>query len=348
LHLIFENDSHSLRQHLSLDTKSSHFFSVQDCEAIQQAELFLEEHRENCQISLPHKLVPQVFEFLQRLIAVPNFRVPPFIRMPEIDRLKDIKINFGSASFIVFDSVGRLAQAPSQFSQEDDVLDVAIIGAGPGGISAAVNLMARGIFYHAIFEKNEPLSTVCELWSREKEADTFYGGPPVPIVGLVGMKDTTRAVFLSRMQSFIHYFHLNVRNREAVVSLKRESNFWMVETSQKVYRARNIMMSAGRYGRPKLLKWEEENPAPDLEKVIVRGVDVDSISNSTVLIIGGGNSAFDYVKSLTAQGTGRKNNRVFLSYHKKPFNVPGSLHAHNNEQLLQWEKCSWFTSCPQQ
>lgn len=291
--------------------------------------------------------------FLQKLLNLPDPFRHCYYRMPDVDRFRSVKIQDSQGRLLLeFDGQARLSHAPSIQKTEDhnDILDVAIIGGGPGGISAAVNLTSLGIVRYAIFERAKPNSTVIDIWSREKEADTYYSGPPGKIVGLVGMQDTTRAVFLSRMNSFIEYFHLNFRNKEQVLSISQSENgLWNIQSSKSLYQARCIIMTAGRYGKPRLLKWEEATIPESLRKRIVRGVEVDDIENSSVLVIGGGNTAFDNVKTLTARGSGEKKNTVYVSYHKKPFNVPGSLHVHNNEQLLEWEtegkvKILWGTN----
>lgn len=295
--------------------------------------------------------------FLNKLLCLPDAFSHCYFRMPDIDRFRNVKIEDADGKMLVFfDEEARLAYAPSVQSLRGEkeenpcLLDVAIVGGGPGGISAAVNLSSLGIFRYAIFERAKPNSTVIDIWSREKEADTFYSGPPGKIEGLVGMQDTTRAVFLSRMNSFIEYFHLNLRNKEQVLAISREENgLWSIETSKAKYHAKTLIMTAGRYGKPRLLKWEEGDLSEDLRKRIVRGVEVDDIENASVLVIGGGNTAFDNVKTLSARGSGKKGNTVYISYPKKPFNVPGSLHVHNNDQLLEWEaegaiKILWNTN----
>jgi cation diffusion facilitator CzcD-associated flavoprotein CzcO len=287
-------------------------------------------------------------KLLVDLLRLPEAKSHNYFRMPDVDRFMNVKIEDSAENVLIeFDAQGRLCQAPgtsdSDKSDKSDLLDVAIIGGGPGGIAAAVGLTCLGIFRTIIFERSEINSTVRDIWSREKEADTFYSGPPDPIEGVVGMQDTTRAVFLNRMNSFIDYFHLNIHNREPVLELQNTPHpspltpHWLLKTPQRTYHAQNIIMTAGRYGKPKLLKWEEGDLPQELRQRIVRGVEVDDIKNSTVLVIGGGNTAFDNVRTLTDHGTGKKGNKVYLSYHRKPFNVPGTLHAHNNDQLMQWE-----------
>lgn len=267
---------------------------------------------------------------LARLLELPFPDSHALVEMPTVPGFKNLQIVQEGKTLVEFDEGGRLKSGEA-------ILEVAIIGAGPGGISAAVSCMAFQIFDVVLFERNIPNSTVKEIWSREKEADTFYGGPPSPIEGIVGMEDTNRAVFLHRMQSFIDYFHLDIRNKEPVLELCPEGPLWKVKTAHREYLARHVIMSAGRYGKPKLLKWEEENLSPEIRNRIIRGIDIDAVENKTVLVVGGGNSAFDYVRSLTGNGSGKKNNTVYLSYPRKPFNVPASLHAHHNDQLLQWE-----------
>ncbi|MBF0492389.1 MAG: NAD(P)-binding domain-containing protein [Deltaproteobacteria bacterium] len=295
--------------------------------------------------------------FFEKLLYLPNPHQHHYFRMPDVDHIANVKIWDAQGKLrLHFDAESRLVYAPSveemrsgKLDENPAVLDVAVIGGGPGGISAGVNLTAMGVFRYAIFEKSEANSTVRDIWSREKEADTFYSGPPGPIAGLVGMQDTTRAVFLNRMNSFLDYFHVNLRRKEPVNKIARENSLWSIETPQGKYLAKNVLMTAGRYGKPRLLKWEEGTADSDIRKSVVRGVEVDDIENASVLVIGGGNTAFDNVKSLSGNGSGRKKNTIYVSYHKKPFNVPVSLHVHNNDQFLQWEaegkvKILWNTN----
>jgi len=335
------------------------FKLIENVKDEKQLYLALREQYQNITLRLKPETKISWEDFFRQLLHLPDPFQHSYFRMPDVDSLLNVKIEDSNGKLLVFfDEQSKLAVAPSvhemktgKVEPDSEILDVAIIGGGPGGIAAGVNLTALGIYHYTIFERSEANSTVRDIWSREKEADTFYSGPPGPMEGLVGMQDTTRAVFLNRMQSFIDYFHLNLHTREPILKLSplpppppsrgggtgEGEALWAFETPKGKYRARNIIMTAGRYGKPRLLKWEENNPSPELKSHVVRGVEVDDIENSTVLVIGGGNTAFDNVKTLIANGSGKKGNQVYLSYPKKPFNVPGSLHAHNNDQLLQWE-----------
>jgi thioredoxin reductase (NADPH) len=304
----------------------------------------LQKQTENLTLALAPGAKIDFIRLLRDLLHLPEAKAHTYFRMPDIDRLRNVKIlDSEKRTQVEFDDQARLTRTPSVQelegggAKEGNIFDVAVLGGGPGGIAAGVGLTCLNVFRTIIFERTEPNSTVRDIWSREKEADTFYSGPPDPIEGVVGMQDTTRAVFLNRMNSFIDYFHLNLRTREPVNDLHYENGLWILKTPKETYQARNVIMTAGRYGKPKLLKWEEGLPYAELQSKIVRGVEVDDIQSSTVLVIGGGNTAFDNVRTLTDHGGGGKKNIVFVSYFKKPFNVPGSLHAHNNEQLLQWE-----------
>ena len=362
-------------------------FDTKKLQGIKTNEALLEalrEQPENLEIILDKTAQIDWTLFLKKLLNLPDPLQHCYYRMPDIDRFQNVRVEDLKGNLILwFDDMARLAWAPSckkpmgvegeaptaprsgplaglpmegamtegnPCGTQAPILDVAIIGGGPGGISAAANLMGFGIFRIAVFERIKPNSTVIDIWSREKEADTFYSGPPGKISGLVGMQDTTRAVFLSRMNSFIDYYHLNFRNKERITSLEKNSDgSWKISSNLGTYHAWNIIMTAGRYGKPKLLKWEEGEISEDLKKHVVRGVEVDDIHNSTVLVIGGGNTAFDNVKTLCANGNCTKNNQIYLSYYKKPFSVPASLHVHNNEQLMQWEsegivKILWNTN----
>lgn len=333
--------------------------TVQNIKNEEELILLLREQYQNIDLHLDASAQISWKSFFEKLLYLPSPDEHHYFRMTDVDHIANTKIWDADKKLRVhFDEQSRLVYAPSveemstgKLDANPCVLDVAVIGGGPGGIAAGVNMTALGIFRYAIFERAEANSTVRDIWSREKEADTFYSGPPGPIAGLVGMQDTTRAVFLNRMNSFLDYFHVNLRRKEPVQKLSQDEaeKLWIVETPQGKYKAKNVIMTAGRYGKPRLLKWEEASTDEDLKKSMVRGVEVDDLKNSHVLVIGGGNTAFDNIKTLIDNGKGRKKNTVYLSYPKAAFNVPVSLHAHNNDQLLQWEadgkvKILWNTN----
>jgi hypothetical protein len=224
----------------------------------------LQKQTENLTLGLSPSAKIDFTKLLRDVLHLPEAKAHTYFRMPDIDRLRNVKILDAEKKIRVeFDAQARLARAPSLKeleegkADEENVYDVAILGGGPGGIAAAAGLTCLNVFRYIFFERTEPNSTVRDIWSREKEADTFYSGPPDPIEGVVGMQDTTRAVFLNRMNSFIDYFHLNLHTREPVSDLHLENGLWILKTPKETYKARNVIMTAGRYGKPKLLKWEE-------------------------------------------------------------------------------------------
>src|SRR5260370_9629720 len=101
-----------------------------------------------------------------------------------------------------------------------------------------------------------------------------------------------------------------------------------VELSQGVYESRVLVCAIGIFGRPN--KPKEYRLPPSLKDKLLLDMTSHAIQNEDVLVVGGGDTAAEYIQYLRQQ-----NNRVTLSYRKADFT---RLNQENLDGLLAIEK----------
>ena len=188
------------------------------------------------------------------------------------------------------------------------LLDVAIIGAGPAGLSAALRAHERTLEYLA-FEAEELGGTVAN-YPRQKLVLTS----PVefPMVGEFRRLEIGKEELLALWKSAAEKAGLRLRTRERVEAVRREENgSFVVRTARGDTRARTVVMAIGRRGNPRKLGV----PGEELPHVMYSLLDAEAYSGARVLVVGGGDSAVEAALGLAHQA----GNQVTLSYRKGEF-----------------------------
>ena len=171
---------------------------------------------------------------------------------------------------------------------------VAVIGAGPAGIAAAVQLKRSGL-QPLLFEKN----VAGGLLRNAHWVENYPGFPN-------GISGPALAAHMSK--------HLDVLNipilTEEVVQLDFDKNKTMFKilTGAKEYVASRVVVASGT--RPCRLR-QTEGLAGHLERKVFYEVDaIRDAGNKHVVIVGAGDAAFDYALNLASTGS----NRVTIIY----------------------------------
>ncbi len=185
-------------------------------------------------------------------------------------------------------------------------VDVLIIGSGPGGLSAALSCLQRGLSY-ALIEKDELVASTIARWPKGKEcmAEPY----DVKCVGLLPVFDAGKDELLAAWRTILDKQRVHVSTRETVEDVQRDTRGWFnVKTNKQVYSAQRVVMSIGTRGKPRKLGVAGEH----LPKVTPLLTDAAEHRGQRVLVIGGGDSAVEAAIALaeTAQ-------RVTLSYRGK-------------------------------
>jgi len=186
----------------------------------------------------------------------------------------------------------------------DERLDLVIIGAGPAGISAAIEAQKRGLKY-VVLERNKVASTVRSFPPGKK----VYAEPHFVRneSELDFHEDLDKDAFLQRVRRQVHEHRLHIKEDTEVAHVRKqgEQRFDVQTKSGKSFPTRLVLVAIGRQGQPRLLSC----PGADKShKVTYRLHTPEDYQDQDILVIGGGNSAIEAALLLMPH------NRVTLAY----------------------------------
>ncbi len=213
--------------------------------------------------------------------------------------------------------------------------DLIIIGAGPGGIALAAEAFASGIdpSQVLILEKGPTHnSAIRQLYPEQKLTTANYKGFAARCEGLLCVGDMTKSETLQFFDKIISDYHVNIEFNAEVYGMRRLEGKgrarFQVESSQGVYESKVLACAIGIFGRPN--KPKDYRLPPTLKERLLFDVTSQLIQNEAVLVVGGGDTAAEYVQYLRQQ-----DNRITLSYRKADFT---RLNQQNHDALLAMEK----------
>ena len=211
--------------------------------------------------------------------------------------------------------------------------DLIIIGAGPGGIALAAEAFASGIDPSQILvlEKGATHnSAIRQLYPDKKLTTANYKGFAARCEGLLCVKDMTKPETLQFFDKIISDYHINIAFNAEVYGMRRPEGGgarFRVESSQGAYESKVLACAIGIFGRPN--KPKEYRLPPSLKERLLFDMTSQQIQDEAVLVVGGGDTAAEYVQYLREQ-----DNRITLSYRKEDFT---RLNQQNHDALLSME-----------
>ena len=197
----------------------------------------------------------------------------------------------------------------------NDSLEMLIIGAGPAGISMGVEAISSSILPSkvVIIEKAPEHSyMIRKFYPEQKLVTANYKGKAAMCSGVMCIPDYSKSETLTYLDQAIEKNELQVRYEETVWKLEKlEDGSFLVSTDKSEFKTKTCIIAIGMMGKPN--KPDYSIPSSIREKV---HFDITSkkIENSKVLVIGGGDSASEYVQYLSQEG-----NKVDLCYRKTDF-----------------------------
>lgn len=212
----------------------------------------------------------------------------------------------------------------------NDSLEMLIIGAGPAGISMGVEAVSNGISSDkiVIIEKAQEHSyMIRKFYPDQKLVTANYKGKAAVCNGVMCIPDYSKSETLSYLDQAIDKNKLTVKYTETVWKLEKcEDGFFNVSTDKGEYRTKTCIIAIGMMGKPN--KPDYKIPSEIRDRV---HFDITSkkIENSKVLVIGGGDSASEYVQYLSQEG-----NKVDLCYRRDNF---ARMNEINQESLKALE-----------
>jgi thioredoxin reductase (NADPH) len=213
--------------------------------------------------------------------------------------------------------------------------DLVIIGAGPGGIALAAEARAAGIDPHQILllEKSQHHnSAIRQLYPEQKLTTANYKGFEGKCDGLLCIRDMSKVETIEYFDKVIADYDLKIEYGAEVFGMDRTSNVngarFRINTSKGTFESRVLGVAIGIFGRPN--KPKDYSFPPSLRQRLLFDITSVPIRDENVLVVGGGDTAAEYVRYLHAAG-----NRVTLSYRQSEFT---RLNDQNRAELLSLEQ----------
>jgi len=261
----------------------------------------------------------------EALVMFPEGGVPPPLKVPEIDEnfqtavpgqyligevagkpLVKSAANLGRA---VVEHMLTTGMRPGMLGRGQNTVDVAIVGSGPGGLSAALTCIQRGLSY-VVLEKEQLIASTIARYPKGK----LVMAEPYDTLNLsyLPVFDSSKEQLIPIWEELIERVGVKINRGESVEGVQKAGDgSFDVRTTVASYRAQRVVLSIGTRGKPRTLQVQGEN----LPKIFSLLDDPDDWRGKNVLVVGGGDSAVEAALALADAGA-----RVMISYRGKAFN----------------------------
>lgn len=195
-----------------------------------------------------------------------------------------------------------------------DELDLVIVGAGPAGISAALEAKARGLRYRAI----EQGTVAGSIQSFPRGKLVFDQPLEIPLIGSLWLEESTKEELVGKWLRIVRSERLAISEGLRVETIEPTAGGFEVaaldaDDRRERVRARRVLLAIGRRGSPRLLP--VEIPAEVTARVHYSLADARSFAGKRVLVVGLGDVAMEAATALSRQpGT-----EVVVSYRGAEF-----------------------------
>jgi thioredoxin reductase/ferredoxin len=272
----------------------------------------------------------------EALVMFPEGAVPPPLKVPEMDENfqtavpgqyligevagKPLVKNAANLGRAVVEHMLASGMRPGALGGGDNAVDVAIVGSGPGGLSAALSCIQRGLSY-VMLEKEQVIASTIARYPKGKlvMAEPY----DATNLSLLPVFDSAKEQLIPIWRELIDRVGLQIHQGESVETVARTGDGGFdVRTTVATYRAQRVVLSIGTRGKPRTLQVPGEN----LPKVFSLLEDPDEWRGRSVLVVGGGDSACEAALALADAGA-----KVMISYRGKGFNRA----APKNKQAIE-------------
>lgn len=206
---------------------------------------------------------------------------------------------------------------------------LAIIGAGPGGIGAAIEAKIAGIDSLILFEKTTTHNaTLNKFYKDGKRVDRDYKGDKIELNGAIDFSDSNKEATLEMFGNLLDKHQINVAYQNDIESVVADSSdcarFAINTSGGNTYYAQFIIIAIGKMGQP-------NKPSYKIPSSILRQVNYNANSvqdGEKLLIVGGGNSAVEYACEFA------KSHNALLNYRKNEFTRINETNAKELESVI--------------
>ncbi|MEO8196153.1 MAG: NAD(P)-binding domain-containing protein [Thermoanaerobaculia bacterium] len=218
----------------------------------------------------------------------------------------------------------ELAAEDRNERRDRELLDLAIIGAGPAGLAAALTAVESGLRY-AVFEQQSDLGGTIYNFPRRKLTHTEE--VELPLYGPLRKEEYSKEELLELFRGLVERHRLEVLFGQKVLQVIPEGGLFHILTVSGAWRARRVLLALGRRGTPRKLGV----PGEELSKVMYQVRDAEEYRGRKILCVGGGDSAVEAAMGLARQS----GNEITLSYRGDSFNRVKAKNLETLEKLVR-------------
>ncbi|MCX2717048.1 NAD(P)-binding domain-containing protein [Helicobacter sp. MIT 21-1697] len=215
------------------------------------------------------------------------------------------------------------------------IYDVAVVGCGPAGISAAIESQAHNLSVIALEKGDSHNMSIRKFYKEGKRVDKDYKGQVVQLEGKIDFKDGNRESTLAFFDEILSPIEVNYQSDvESVTSSSDNGNegFILTTTDNRSYKARFVIICIGKMGQPNKPSYALP---PTIRKCINFNAN-DAQQNEKILVVGGGNSAVEYACDLAQNAA--NGGSVTLNYRRSEFTRINDINATQLQALTQGGK----------
>ncbi len=204
--------------------------------------------------------------------------------------------------------------------------DIAVVGAGPGGLAAGLTAKRNNLRY-VILEQADIGGAILH-YPRAKVVMT--SPVELPLWGKIKLRETKKESLVDLWRDIIAKTDLQVCTNEKVLEIGKTADRFSLVTATRTITASNVVLALGRRGTPRKLGV----PGEELSKVMYRLIDASHYHDSKILIVGGGDSAVEAAVGLSIQ----RNNTVTISYRRGEFTRIKDRNRQNIQEKISRRK----------